>query len=239
MVRAPTDLTLDGLSSLAVGIFRSADRQHHLALIYQSVDDSIRLSHLLTHKRFHGADAWDGRYFWSTVRGIDQLNRKILAARLHALSISPQDMSYGFASEGCKLVVTEGGAMVYVSEQEGKGLTCATFVLLVFESFGFNLIEREQWPARDEDREWQESILGDLKRHGLMTEGELSSLALDVGSIRYKPIEVQAASDLEPIPISFDHATEEAARILNEVAALRFKEPPPVEQDINAEAGST
>ena len=222
MVRPGNELTAEGLSHLGIAILRADERQHHIALMYEASDGTICLSHLRWHQDFHGRDPLDARYYWNSVSGIHETNRKVVASWLESLAAAPQRIGYGFSFEGCEFIATPTGTISFVSKIPGKGLTCATFVILVFDRLGFQMLNLESWPQRVEDATWQAEIIGKLRLHSTMSQEELALLAGDVGSVRFRPIEVAAASQLENWPVNFDDAAALADQILAEVAALRF-----------------
>ncbi len=222
MIRPGNEMTAEPLSHLGIAIRRTDERQHHIALIYEPSDGGTFLSHLRWHHDFRGRDVWDVRYYWNSVSGIHETNRKVVASWLESLSKAPQKIGYGFSSEGCEFIVTPAGATSFVSSVPGKGLTCATFVMLVFDTLGFQMLDRETWPQRADDVHWQTEIIAKLRQHSAMTEQDLALLAGDLASVRFRPIEVAAASQIEPWPVAFVDAAALADQILADVAALRF-----------------
>jgi hypothetical protein len=56
-----------------------------------------------------------------------------------------------------------------------------------------------------------------------MSADELDLLSNDIGSVRFRPIEVAAACSLAEWPIGFEEASALAERILAAVAELRFR----------------
>jgi hypothetical protein len=49
---------------------------------------------------------------------------------------------------------------------DGRGLTCATFVLKVFQSVGMEVVDRSNWPITDDDRAAQRRLANYLRREG-------------------------------------------------------------------------
>jgi hypothetical protein len=220
VLRPPDELVLPSLSFLGVGVRRVTPEQHHVAFVYESADGTPRLSHLAFHRRFRGADVWDGLYFWSSAAGIDELNRKTLAAWLSALAQNPPVIDYGLSFAGCEFVQEQNGTYSFVAKVPGKGVTCATFIMLVFQTLGLPLFEHHTWPPRPEDAQWQQRILDALAPH--MTAEELARVAEDVGCVRYRPIEVAAACSHDAWPMNFETAIQLAQQILAEVADLQL-----------------
>lgn len=89
---------------------------------------------------------------------------------------------------------------------EGEfGLTCATFVLAIFQSKGINLIDTETWSHREEDNEFFDSIYGHLENH--TSEDHKNHLLSNKECVRYRAEEVAASSTkYDGLPISFNQA---------------------------------
>jgi hypothetical protein len=220
VLRPADELTLPTLSFLGVGLRRVTPEQHHVAFVYQAADGTPCLSHLAFHRRFRGADAWDGLYHWSTAVGIDELNRKTVAAWLSALAQNPPIIDYGLSFVGCEFVRDQNGTYSFTAKERGKGVTCATFIMLVLQTLGLPLIEQDTWPARPEDVQWQQRILDALQPH--MAPEELALVAQDVGCARYRPIEIAAACSHDPWPVNYETAVQLAQEILAEVVDVRL-----------------
>ncbi len=96
------------------------------------------------------------------------------------------------------------------------GLTCASFVLAIFESVGLPLAKYETWPkARDGDQEWQECIIDHLeKSQPPATTEHVEAVKGEVGAIRYRPEDVAGAAITSPLPADFASAEELAALIV-------------------------
>ena len=99
-------------------------------------------------------------------------------------------------------------------------MTCATFVLLVFELAAIQLLDETSWlEGRDasrkaEDLLAQRRIVAFLERtdprHAAHIAGEL-------GAVRVRAEEVAAASGLAPHPVMYAAAAPEGERLLREV----------------------
>jgi hypothetical protein len=223
VLNAGADLTPVLLSELGLGLIRSGPRQHHVAFVYEGLDGAICLSHLASHRDFRGKDVWNTRYYWTSVRSIDALNRKVCSSWLTALANNSQEtIGFGIDDSGCRFVDDGSGEVSYVCIIPGKGLTCATFVMSVLERLGFPLLARETWLSRPEDAEWQRQILDALRSAGRMTPDEVELASKDIGCIRFKPIEVAGAGALPHRPVEFAGAVAEAEAILAAIAPLRF-----------------
>ena len=94
------------------------------------------------------------------------------------------------------------------------GLTCASFILAVFQAAGWPLVDGETWPMdRPGDREWQEKIVALLERTGAARE-HVDAVRSEIGHVRFRPKEVAAAARVASHPASFFVVSQEAPQIL-------------------------
>lgn len=97
----------------------------------------------------------------------------------------------------------------------GLGLTCASFVLAIFEFSGVRLLAYEQWPARPEDRAWRDHVIGLLARSPNPDwQAHAAAIRNDDRTIRYRPEEVTAGAGLYPPTASFEDTVRAAEELL-------------------------
>ncbi len=85
------------------------------------------------------------------------------------------------------------------------GLTCATFVMLVFEHAGVPLLEPSTWPARADDAAWHQEIVALLERTRVPRE-HVETVRQELGCARFRPEETAAACSCDPRPTRFEAA---------------------------------
>jgi len=95
------------------------------------------------------------------------------------------------------------------------GLTCATFVLAVFQATGFKMIDERTWRTRPDDGEWQQRIVGMLRSKGA-DPTHVAAVENEIGAARFRPEDVGGAAAHKPWPVLF----EEATRIGNGIVRL-------------------
>lgn len=85
------------------------------------------------------------------------------------------------------------------------GLTCASFVLEVFDACGYKLVDTDTWPTDiKENTIWQAEMLNLIARHYEKKQGDegkaqkILEQSKSIGNARYLPTEVAASSQLEP-----------------------------------------
>lgn len=149
---------------------------------------------------------------------VPRMTRAALAAvaQLGALVAErPGRLPYALEHQGARF--TADGAL----DLGGRhGLTCASFVAVLFESVNAPLIELSTWHERDparkaEDDTAQQRLVDALAvRHP--TQAAL--VQREVGCPRIRPEEIAAASGIAPQPVAFDRA-EAGGRVVAEVVA--------------------
>ena len=106
-----------------------------------------------------------------------------------------------------------------------KGLTCATFVLAIYNGVGVKLINEQNWQSRDGDQDWQNYILsifetweqkkrkdGDAEFADELVE-HIKNVKTELGSLRYRPEDVTGACVGNNLPATFEDATVAGSRI--------------------------
>lgn len=90
------------------------------------------------------------------------------------------------------------------------GLTCATFVLAVFESCGIRLIDISKWKHRESDKEFHKLVIKNLiyrKDADDISDEHISNVKGELGCSRFRPEEVAVSSTLFNTKPSFSKVT--------------------------------
>jgi hypothetical protein len=88
----------------------------------------------------------------------------------------------------------------------GSGLTCATFVLAVFDAAGVRLVTGDDWPKPDdrpEDKQFQEEIVELVRTQSSATAAHVTGMQADIGQVRFRVLEVAGAVAADAYPASF------------------------------------
>ncbi|HSN98643.1 MAG TPA: hypothetical protein VLS89_10180 [Candidatus Nanopelagicales bacterium] len=114
--------------------------------------------------------------------------------------------------------------------QGGHGLTCATFVLAVFASYGVRLLRTEEWQPRPDDLQWQQEILAQLqlglhdKDPGRSVDPRhIEDVEREIGCARFRPGEVAAAGAVQKLPLGFEDAKGIAEAIVHALRTGRAR----------------
>ncbi|WP_437726954.1 hypothetical protein [Sorangium sp. So ce861] len=195
----------------------------HVGISYQ-VDDAgaRRHLHLAWHHRLRNDDALEDDVLW-VVPGVDEIaladvsNAAYLIARQHADGRIP----YAFQKGAARF--TDGGVL----ELNGSlGLTCATFIELVFASADVILLNTPTWdtgrsPERTAEDDAAQRKLVDYLRRTRGAEAHATLVENEGPCTRVRAEEVAAASGMTGHPIPFARAEPEGRRILEAVRRPR------------------
>lgn len=206
---------LSEVEGLAIAVCRTGDTQLHVGLAYEHNEDSVVFCHLAWHHRLrHDLDPpaqphWSrSELYWKDV-SLHPINRKVVAAWLENLRHDSNRIPYGFDVR--PPVFSEDGR--YIPQALGKGMTCATFVVEVYRSTSFTLVDEGTWPNRPaEDAHWQAEILARLA-DGHAGQDHVDALRNDIGCIRIRPEEVASATLQDTLPASFESCRALAVQI--------------------------
>jgi hypothetical protein len=100
-------------------------------------------------------------------------------------------------------------------------LTCATFVLSVFQNHGFDILNVSSWIARpEEDATFFETIMAALVNDGADSSYIAAQRHDMKEAIRIRPEEVAASAYLyDEVPIAFPQASESGKEIIANLVA--------------------
>ena len=197
----PTILDANSLELLGIAIKdidNESSDQRHVGLLYRDNGSQMRMCDLAWHYQFRDQPC-PNDYSWVDVN-MQTTNKFVVVALIqkivekNKLGQIPYAMVYG----GMYFDRQTG---VYLKDYVGEGLTCATFIMAVFESMGLPIIDVNSWKPRWSDRRWQEKTI-DLLRNGA-SERHIELLTESIGAPRFRPEEVTASSTLETQPAKF------------------------------------
>ena len=133
-------------------------------------------------------EEFDGTYWWSGT-GLTTEEEKFLAAISSLVHEGDPSIPYGFQVTG--EVFDQSGN--YTERPIGEGLTCATFVLAILRTYGFKPMDMNTWESRDEDAQWQQTILAALEENGA-EQSHIEEIRRGGPSLRCRPEEVVGAA---------------------------------------------
>jgi hypothetical protein len=198
----------------AVTLGPSAVHTHAGVLYQRSLDDAVRHLHLAWHHRLCDEAGLAGGVGWiEPTLPEDVIEDVAFLAELVAAREENGTVPYGLSLERAK--VDDRGVVVLDGE---RGLTCATFVMIVIAKVGVSLLDRETWNTdpdddrRAEDAAHQRSLVSYLRNTPGASQ-HAADVAREVGCTRFRAEEVAAATALSPRPVPYAIA-EPAGRAL-------------------------
>ena len=107
----------------------------------------------------------------------------------------------------------------------GSGMTCATFILAIFERFQMPLVDVKTWRKRPvEDRKFQDAVIEGASQNQFIDSGTISNLLDEKPNFRIKPAEVCGAAAHGKYPVNFNLArklADEVYQIIRDVLATK------------------
>jgi hypothetical protein len=203
---------------VAIGIYTSVPqiRQRHVAIVYNRQPNETRLSHLAWDYWFRD-ELWDGKYLWQEAVDLEPENRVAIVTFLINLDRSRPEIPFGFQGAGCAFTIdSQDGSVKFEAGVRGTGLTCATFICLVFSSLKLPILVPDTWPKdRPEDVEWRTRT---IERLALQVPADrLAAIKSAVADARIRPEELTASFVQRPWPVSFPDAEVLAREVIDEL----------------------
>jgi hypothetical protein len=180
----------------------------------------LQLLHLANHHDVR-CSAPTNRCAWTRLE-IDPIREALVAQLCELLeeeyinnpTATRSKLGYAFHYRGETFDPTSG---IFVTK-DGYGLTCATFVLAVFASYGVYLLHLSSWESRPEDVEWQRQVIAYMKRESIDPK-HIKFIEEEVGCCRFRPEEVAAAGTVDALnlPLGFHDAAYRGQAIVREL----------------------
>lgn len=143
----------------------------------------------------------------------------VISAKCRRIIKTNQQIPYGLSFENSTFN-KDGKLILGVNE---VGLTCATFVLSVFNSCNINLIDLKSWPCRPEDKIWHNQIISKMianKELIGITDAEIMKIVTETGCARFRPEEVTISSIFNPNPAHFETISQYGIKLKQKIQSL-------------------
>jgi hypothetical protein len=197
---------------IAIMVSNRASQQLHVAALYRS-NGNIMIGDVQTHLQARRTIARPNeRWKWIAL-DLSQEDQKILAATVDSwLELNPDKIPYSVAHPGGVIFKDN----VWVGNTPGQGLTCATFVVELFNELGIPFIAKDTWLTRPDDDIWAKNILGLLAAN--MPAAHVKAQYDSIGKVvRVRPSDVAAAAHLvyqeQEDPFTFEQVSPLALSI--------------------------
>ena len=194
-----------------IGVFvqRFSSDQYHCGFLYFVSGQSPEVLHHHLSRPLSNEMPDPGKRVLCALIDVDPLRAETIVSRARQVAARHQGLglNFAFSSPNQNWFSSDGLALV---SEDRLGLTCSHFVLALFESAGIRLVRVETWPDREEDRVWQEEMIGRVQSSwvevGEHTEMFLEQIRAEIGNKRVRPDEVGGAilAGSENLPASFE-----------------------------------
>jgi hypothetical protein len=195
---------------LGVAIRKIGATQFHCGVLY-AYGGEVKLLHLARNFDLRD-EAPTSNYGWADV-AVAPADKALVAILAKKFAHAKNKVPYGFERNGIT-IDNDNGQLVTTTQ--GKGLTCATLVTLLFETHGLPLLREGDWPEMA-NIEWQTDMLRDLRS---LVPLHAQAVERDIGCRRFTPQEVVGAATIKKWPVGWEDARKIAVRVTREVERL-------------------
>lgn len=208
---------ISGMGHVGVRIKACGAHQRHIGLLHRHEQaGEIRFLHLAWHGDLRDEPAPFDDCIW-VEPDLHPVRARQLAARCRQIArANGRYVPYGFSPPTARFDEMTGR---FLFGPTSTGLTCASFVLAVFDYARVPLVSYASWEPRPDDALWQQGVVELLRQHGA-PEGHVAAVTAELGAVRYRPEEVAGAAALWPPSVSFGAACAAAEGVLRLLAQL-------------------
>ena len=204
-------ISMQTVSTIGIAVHRHGG---HVGLLYRiNREEPVEILHLCGHLELKSEVPSRGYACW--VRPTFQsLRAKAIAAFCRRVWKQNRNgrVPYGLSKPGQFFDFSSGKLLARGPAK--VGLTCASFVLEIFNQTGFPLVKYEDWPdPSKEDIKKQRAYLKEIKRDYPNEVEHAKAFEAEIGNIRYTPLQVAGAGTADVPPVDYAYASDIAAKI--------------------------
>ena len=217
-------LQSDKIEHVAVAICRTSRGNTHTGVVYRHSDKTVHLFH----------QAWDhdtkdqpisdgsaemGGPFFCVIPKLHPVRASAIAGFWEMVASRGEQIAYALRDDPEALFDSDTHKLTLPN---GRGLSCSTFVLVLFRSVSFYLIDATGWPInRPGDKEWLEFLVK-LLEETCDDEEHVEAVKQEVadGCIRIRPEEVAGAAMRSAYPVRHPEAEDAGLFILGGLGIL-------------------
>lgn len=184
--------------------------QTHCGMCFRNFDGVLKFVHLAMHHDLRHGDI-PPHYQIGLVKRHPSILKHL--AIICSLIVTADPMvPYGFDPSGVSFDPATGAIRI---EGDGKGLTCASFIISVLRSQGLQLLKEAEWSEYD-NFDWQMAMLNALKERASPEYFALASG--QVGMMRrFTPQEVVGAAQQSTWPVPRSRAQNASDKVMREL----------------------
>lgn len=201
---------------VVVALGETSRNQRHIGILHRDKSEDYHFLHQAWHCVLKNDSDRPGYLRAWIAPDVPPARQRIIAAFCRRVwrTNEVQGIPYAFSDPQGSLDRATGAFLIGNSRH---GLTCSSFVLAVFHAVGLQLAAYGTWPVdRAGDREWQQSIIDQLQQRNAGQE-HLDNIRAEIGSVRYRPEEVAAATALAPPPAEFARVESLGQQIVDRI----------------------
>jgi hypothetical protein len=237
-VHHPQDRTFGEIKWIAIALSEPdpAIDQRHLGVLYRdgAAPEQVMLLHLAWHHNVRREERLKPECVWiepDVEPEQKQVLTQVCTVVADKYAKKRRSIKYALRYTDGRFDPANGEFLT----EEGTGLTCATFVLALFASYGVSLVQAEEWlTERSEeraksDKDWQEHVLTKLREYRASRRNPEDVAELDAHiavveadnspCARFRPEEVAAAGTSPDLPVGFAYADPVGRAIVDKLRA--------------------
>ena len=198
---------------------RREGNQSHIGISMRSNDSALEVLHLGGHNQL-ARDQLDESWQLGVATSLPIVRQEFIAEFCDLVATANgENIPYGFTCPS-DCFNKETGELLF--GETTLGLTCAAFVLAVFDSAGAQLVRYETWPTpAAEDVDFQRRIQTVFVNHPDPLIQQHGRSACEPGKSRFHPEQVAAAGSLRPLPASYEQVGPVTAKVREKLAEVR------------------
>lgn len=227
---------VEQIRDLAVGI-RKTRLGFHVGVMHRDSEQILRILHLAFHFKLRREEPGED-YHWVHSVAIPQYRAEDIAEFCALVWKRAEQNRIPYAFNYEQAIFDRSTGRLRLGDREW-GLTCATFVIALYKTMGFDLLQRDQWTARETDEQFMVMIVGELEKAGASRE-HVENVLSQTDCARFRPEEVAAGASIDPLPASFaltGARAEVLANLLSELDSLGKTEERDSSSEQSAETG--
>jgi len=209
---------------LAIGICQTVYGNTHVGVVHRELGGQLLFFHQAWHHQTHNQPLHDasrelGGVFLSVVPDIEMDRARAIAGLFRLIARTGQSVAYALRDDPQTMFDEVTGRLVMPN---GKGLNCATFVLVLFRTARLPLVDTTDWPQRPEDKEMHERLIAMLTRTGASSD-HIQAVREEIGCVRVRPEEVAGAGMYThtSLPVRFPHVEAAGCVILRTLTMMK------------------
>lgn len=199
---------LESNNIIGISVGRSAAEDLHNKLLINFNNNKYELHLAFHHMLVYGELIDVEKYIWD-FPNFPESRLKALAARCINIinNIDGQNIPYALEYHGIRKFNEQGLYTSYIDGAE-YGMTCATFILTVFESVGLEILDWKNWPSRNEDKEWFDRLIRLLNihkvKHGTVSQEHIYNVTKEKDCVKIRPEEIFSVCYCNEYPMNYD-----------------------------------